>query len=96
MTQAAAALSLGGITFLLTVIWGGPLIQVLRLLKVGKSIRIEGPQRHFTKLGTPTMGGWLFIIPVLLITGVLNLVSILSELTVIGRSILLPMAIMLG
>jgi len=96
LTQAAAALSLGGITFLLTVIWGGPLIQVLRLLKVGKSIRIEGPQRHFTKLGTPTMGGWLFIIPVLLITGVLNLVSILSELTVIGRSILLPMAIMLG
>ncbi len=96
MTQVAAALSLGGITFLLTVIWGGPLIQVLRLLKVGKSIRIEGPQRHFTKLGTPTMGGWLFIIPVLLITGVLNLVSILSELTVIGRSILLPMAIMLG
>ena len=96
MTQAAAALTLGGITFLLTVIWGGPLIQVLRLLKVGKSIRIEGPQRHFTKLGTPTMGGWLFIIPVLLITGVLNLVSFLSELTVIGRSILLPMAIMLG
>ena len=96
MTQAAAALSLGGITFLLTVIWGGPLIQVLRLLKVGKSIRIEGPQRHFTKLGTPTMGGWLFIIPVLLITGVLNLVSIVSELNVIGQSILLPMAIMLG
>ena len=96
MTQAAAALSLGGITFLLTVIWGGPLIQVLRLLKVGKSIRIEGPQRHFTKLGTPTMGGWLFIVPVLLMTGVLNLVSILSELTVIGQSILLPMAIMLG
>lgn len=96
MTQAAAALSLGGITFLLTVIWGGPLIQVLRLLKVGKYIRIEGPQRHFTKLGTPTMGGWLFIIPVLLITGVLNLVSIVSELTVLGRSILLPLAIMLS
>jgi phospho-N-acetylmuramoyl-pentapeptide-transferase len=96
LTQAAAALTLGGITFLLTVIWGGPLIQVLRLLKVGKWIRIEGPQRHFTKLGTPTMGGWLFIIPVLLITGVLNLVSIISELTVIGRSILLPMAVMLG
>lgn len=96
MTQVAAALSLGGITFLLVVIWGGPLIQVLRLLKVGKQIRIEGPQRHFTKLGTPTMGGWLFIVPVLLITGVLNLVTILSDLTVIGRSIVLPMGIMLG
>lgn len=96
MTQVAAALTLGGITFLLVVIWGGPLIQVLRLLKVGKTIRIEGPQRHFTKLGTPTMGGWLFVIPVLLITGILNLVSIMSGLTVIGRSILLPMGIMLS
>ena len=94
MTQAAAALSLGGITFLLTVIWGGPFIQVLRNLKIGKQIRIEGPQRHFTKLGTPTMGGWLFIIPVLLITGMLNLVSIVSELTVLGRSVLLPMGVM--
>ncbi|GMR11467.1 MAG: phospho-N-acetylmuramoyl-pentapeptide-transferase [Anaerolineae bacterium] len=94
MTQAAAALSLGGITFLLTVIWGGPFIQVLSKLKIGKQIRIEGPQRHFTKLGTPTMGGWLFVIPVLLITGMLNLVSILSELTVLGRSVLLPMAVM--
>ncbi len=94
MNQAAAALSLGGITFLLTVIWGGPFIQVLRNLKIGKQIRIEGPQRHFTKLGTPTMGGWLFVIPVLLITGMLNLVSIVSELTVLGRSVLLPMAVM--
>jgi phospho-N-acetylmuramoyl-pentapeptide-transferase len=66
------------------------------MLKIGKQIRIEGPQRHFTKLGTPTMGGWLFIIPVLLITGILNLVSILGEVTVIGRSILLPMGIMLA
>jgi phospho-N-acetylmuramoyl-pentapeptide-transferase len=96
VTQTAAALSLGGFTFLITVIWGGPLIRVLRMLKVGKQIRIEGPQRHITKLGTPTMGGWLFIIPVLLITGVLNLVSILGGVAVLGRSVLLPMAIMLA
>lgn len=96
MTQTAYALSLGGITFLLTVIWGGPLIRIMRMLKIGEQIRIEGPQRHFTKLGTPTMGGWLFIIPVLLITGVLNLVSILGELTVLGNSILLPLLVMLA
>ena len=94
MTQTAMALSLGGITFLLTVIWGGPLIRILRMLKIGEQIRIEGPQRHFTKLGTPTMGGWLFIIPILLVTGVLNLVSILSELNVFGNSILLPLLTM--
>jgi phospho-N-acetylmuramoyl-pentapeptide-transferase len=91
MSETAMALSLGGITFLLTVIWGGPLIRIMRMLRIGEQIRIEGPQRHFTKLGTPTMGGWLFIIPVVLITGVLNLVSIMSELTVLGNSILLPM-----
>jgi len=95
MSQTAMALSLGGLTFLLTVIWGGPLKRILKLLGIGEQIRIEGPERHFTKLGTPTMGGWLIIIPVLLVTLVLNLVSILSPLTVLGRSILLPMVIML-
>ncbi len=94
MSQTAVALSLGGITFLLTVIWGGPLVQVLRMLRIGKQIRIEGPQRHITKLGTPTMGGWLFILPILLITGTLNLVSILTDLNVLGRSILLPLFVM--
>lgn len=94
MSQTAVALTLGGITFLLTVIWGGPLIQVLRMLRIGKQIRIEGPQRHITKLGTPTMGGWLFILPILLITGTLNLVSILTDLNVLGRSILLPLFVM--
>ncbi len=90
------ALSLGGITFLLTVIWGGPFIRVLRMLNIGEQIRIEGPQRHFTKLGTPTMGGWLVIIPVLLVTLVLNLVTLLSPITVLGRSILLPLAVMIA
>jgi phospho-N-acetylmuramoyl-pentapeptide-transferase len=96
MSQVAMALSLGGISFLLTVIWGGPLIRILHLLKIGKQIRIEGPQRHITKLGTPTMGGLMVIIPVLLITGVLNLVSLLSPLNVIGRSILLPLIVMVA
>ncbi len=96
MSQTAMALSLGGLTFLLTVIWGGPMIQVLRMLHIGKQIRIEGPQRHITKLGTPTMGGWLVVIAVLAVTGVLHLVSILSDLTVMGNSTLLPMLVLLG
>jgi phospho-N-acetylmuramoyl-pentapeptide-transferase len=96
VSDSSVALSLGGITFVLTVIWGGPLVQVLRMLKIGKQIRIEGPQRHITKLGTPTMGGWLFIIPVVIITGTLNLVSIVTEVNVIGRSILLPLVVLLA
>lgn len=96
MSETAMALSLGGVSFLLTVIWGGPLIRILHALKIGKQIRIEGPQRHITKLGTPTMGGWMVVIPVVLITGVLNVVSLVSPLNVIGRSILLPMLVMLA
>ncbi len=96
MSDTSIALTLAGLTYLLSVIWGGPLVQVLRILKIGKQIRIEGPQRHITKLGTPTMGGWLFIIPVVLITGTLNLVSIVTELDVLGRSILLPLVVLLA
>lgn len=95
MSETAMALSLGGITFLLTVIWGGPMIQVLRLLKIGKKIRIEGPQRHKSKLGTPTMGGWLVIVAVIAVTGVLNLASIVASLNVLGNSVLLPLLVMI-
>lgn len=96
MSETSMALSLGAIAFLLSVIWGGPLIRVLRMLNVGQQIRIEGPRRHHIKLGTPTMGGWMFVIPVVLITGVLNVVSILSDLTVLGNSILLPLLTMIA
>jgi len=96
MSGIASALTLGGFTFIMAVIWGGPFIRILRLLNIGEKIRVEGPQAHFSKLGTPTMGGWLFIIPVLLITGILNLVSIVSELDLLGNSILLPMLVFLA
>ncbi len=53
----AFALTLGGVTFLLAVIWGGPLIEIMRRFNLGKKIRIEGPQTHLQKMGTPAMGG---------------------------------------
>src|SRR5512139_850604 len=93
MTQASLSIALAGISFMLTVIWGMPLLRVLRHFKMGKTIRVEGPQRHITKMGTPTMGGVLFVLPVLLLTGLLNAVSLVG-LTVLGRSVLLPMGVM--
>ncbi|HJO91523.1 MAG TPA: phospho-N-acetylmuramoyl-pentapeptide-transferase, partial [Anaerolineales bacterium] len=88
------SLTLASITFVMTVIWGGPLLEILRRLKIGKQIRIDGPQTHFSKLGTPTMGGLLVIAPVLAITAVLNLVSLAKVVT--GRSILLPLSVLVG
>ena len=68
MTQTSMALALAGLSFMLTVIWGTPLLRVLRHFKIGKAIRVDGPERHFSKLGTPTMGGVLIVLPVVLIT----------------------------
>ncbi len=94
MIQSTVALSLAGLSFLLTVIWGPPLVRVLRYFKVGEKIRLEGPQSHFAKTGTPTMGGVLFVFPVALITVLLNAASLVG-LTVLGRSILVPLLVML-
>jgi phospho-N-acetylmuramoyl-pentapeptide-transferase len=88
------SLTLGTISFLLAVIWGRPLINLLRRLKIGKGIRIEGPSTHRVKMGTPTMGGLMILIPVLVITGVLNVANLLG-FTLIGRSILVPMGVMI-
>ena len=90
MRESGMALALAGFSFMLTVIWGAPLLRVLRLLKIGESIRLDGPQRHISKRGTPTLGGVLFILPVLLITVLFNAASMLG-LTMLGRSIFLPM-----
>jgi phospho-N-acetylmuramoyl-pentapeptide-transferase len=91
----AYSLTLGTISFLLAVIWGRPLINLLRQLRIGKQIRIEEPTTHQIKMGTPTMGGLMMLIPVLVITGVLNVANLLG-LTLIGRSILVPMGVMVA
>lgn len=93
MRDATIGLALAGLTFLLTVIWGGPLITILRRFKIGKKIRIEGPQRHLTKMGTPTMGGMMIVVPVLLITLLINVVNLIRG-NFSGRSILLPLAVL--
>jgi phospho-N-acetylmuramoyl-pentapeptide-transferase len=95
MTQTAVSLSLAGLSFIMTVIWGPPLIRILRHFKIGKQIRVEGPERHFSKLGTPTMGGIMIILPVVLMTLLLNAASLIG-VKLAGRSILLPLGVMLG
>jgi len=70
------------------VLWGRPLIRFLQHKGVGKQIRIEQPGHHQLKTGTPTMGGVLFVVPVLVIIGLLNIVNLLG-MDAIGQSTLL-------
>src|SRR5919107_1017822 len=53
---------------LISLVFGGRVIEALRRLKVGQEIREEGPQAHQAKRGTPTMGGVLVIGSVLIST----------------------------
>ncbi|MFQ5701910.1 MAG: phospho-N-acetylmuramoyl-pentapeptide-transferase [Acidobacteriota bacterium] len=52
----------------LSLVLGPFLIEKLSRLQVGQHIREEGPASHYSKKGTPTMGGILIIISVLIPT----------------------------
>jgi phospho-N-acetylmuramoyl-pentapeptide-transferase len=106
------ALALGTASFFIAVIWGPPLIRLLRKWRIGKQIRVEGPSTHQTKMGTPTMGGLMFLVPVFIITVVMNLANFLSGFDLgkailayfdfeegsplIGKSILLPLLVLIA
>jgi phospho-N-acetylmuramoyl-pentapeptide-transferase len=105
-------LTLATVSFFLAVIWGPPLIKLLRRLRIGKQIRLDGPSSHQAKMGTPTMGGLMILVPVFAITVVLNFANFLSGFaagraflayfgfeygsTLIGKSILVPLGVMVG
>ena len=56
---------LATLTALLVGLAAGPwVIRKLAALKLGQSVRSDGPQTHLTKSGTPTMGGALILISV--------------------------------
>jgi phospho-N-acetylmuramoyl-pentapeptide-transferase len=93
--QLPFALTVGGVAFLLGVIWGGPFVEILRRLKIGKQILIYLGDEHQKKAGTPTMGGIMIVIPVVLITLGLNLVSVIRP-TITGASILVPLGVMVS
>ena len=53
------------ISFVLSVLMGPVVIPFLRRLKMGQTERVEGVQSHLKKAGTPTMGGVMILISVL-------------------------------
>ncbi|MBU25199.1 MAG: phospho-N-acetylmuramoyl-pentapeptide-transferase [Gammaproteobacteria bacterium] len=54
---------LGVLTALLTALLVGPwVIRSLENRQIGQSVRLDGPQSHFSKEGTPTMGGVLILV----------------------------------
>ena len=71
----------GLVSFLLTLVLGKFVIAELRKLKAGQEIRKEGPAWHAGKAGTPTMGGVIIIlsliVPCLLVGNLTNIYMVL-------------------
>jgi phospho-N-acetylmuramoyl-pentapeptide-transferase len=60
---------LGVLTALTFSFLSGPaLIRWLTMVKVGQSVRHDGPQTHLSKAGTPTMGGALILAAIIMAT----------------------------
>lgn len=88
ISEAAYTLLLAGGTFLMTLVTGRVWVSWLKVKKLGKQVRAEGPQSHLVKTGTPTMGGIMTVTSVVVMTGAFNLV---------GRwSMLLPLGVLLS
>ncbi|WP_141431399.1 phospho-N-acetylmuramoyl-pentapeptide-transferase [Bacillus sp. 03113] len=58
--------------FLITVLLSPVFIPFLRRLKFGQSIREEGPKSHQKKSGTPTMGGLVILLSIVVTTLVMT------------------------
>lgn len=75
------------ISFAITLLLGPIIIPLLRRLKIGQSIREDGPKTHLKKSGTPTMGGLIMLTAVIITTitsGIFNKDMIVLLLSTLG------------
>jgi phospho-N-acetylmuramoyl-pentapeptide-transferase len=48
----------------IALVLGKPMIRYLQKMQIGQVVRDDGPQSHFSKRGTPTMGGVLVLLAI--------------------------------
>jgi len=53
---------------LISFMVGPAVIRKLTAYKIGQAVRDDGPQSHFIKAGTPTMGGALILVSIMVTT----------------------------
>ncbi len=78
-----------GAAFLLGLALGPVVIPLMRKLKARQTERDDGPQSHLKKQGTPTIGGLIFLVPIIAVSVVFAIVK--NEL-----SLIVPAACMFG
>ena len=91
----AFALTLGAFTFIMASIWGSPLIELMRRMHLGKQIRVDGPETHMAKMGTPAMGGTLIVGWIILVSIMVNTVQLVQARD-IAESVAIPLGVMIA
>ncbi|MFD1928962.1 phospho-N-acetylmuramoyl-pentapeptide-transferase [Sporosarcina siberiensis] len=81
LTTTLIAIAVG---FTLSIVLGFLIIPILRRMKFGQSIREEGPKTHQKKAGTPTMGGLIFTLSIIISTLALSYIfEVLTTQTIV-------------
>jgi len=75
------------LSFLVSTIVSLIVIPILKRLKVGQIERDDGPQSHLKKQGTPTMGGIIMIISIAILTAIMYIIHIKTEVDMIQKFI---------
>ena len=70
------------VSFALTAMLGKIIIPILKKLKVGQNERACGPRAHLKKQGTPTMGGIMMIISIIVFVSIYCILNPNKELIV--------------
>lgn len=52
----------------LSIILGKLFIPILKKMHIGQNIREEGPKEHYKKSGTPTMGGIIILLTIIILS----------------------------
>ncbi len=83
------------LAFVITAAIGPFTITQLRRLKVGQKILEIGPKWHLNKQNIPTMGGFMFIIGIVIATAVMAIVSLPTQ-GILYIAVVLAMALCFG
>ena len=75
------------ISFVITVILGIFILPILQKLKVGQSEREDGPKSHLKKSGTPTMGGIIMAVSIIVLSIIVSVIKKEIAVKVIGLAI---------
>ncbi|HKG21158.1 MAG TPA: phospho-N-acetylmuramoyl-pentapeptide-transferase [Blastocatellia bacterium] len=71
----------------ISLIFGSRMITMLREFQIGQQIREEGPRTHMSKRGTPTMGGVLIILSVVISTLLWSNLSVVYVWIAVGATL---------